>query len=736
MNGGAALRLVDGVFKGGGAKGIVYAAALDALEQRSIWFRSVAGSSAGALTAALIAAGYRPQELRKNAPGAMGAIRGNLFHWVDPFRGYGSLFRTQRLERWLESELRYKLRGDSGGDQNVTFKELNDRDDAIELHVVAMDLARRQPIVFNHHTAPECSVTAAVLASCAIPVAMPAWRVELEDEHGHSHVHRLVDGGAWANYPSFVFRDPSFVRRATNKDSSWQPDTLGFVIQTAGTSDAELKAKRFLGTTRSTEDRGTGREAGVLGALFDWTVLRQLLFGVGPVVLVVALLRIVLGQAETFFPVLDWLPVDLQFVGVTVFVVAAWVAIVFGCAAVLVNVRLASELTDVGLPSLVAALSVGPGVPAWVGAHPEDRVVRLTSPEDLGVKTTSFHVRNEVQQRVAERAFSEADEQLAQLYLNQPSSSQGLSPVELPKPGLLGWYRQNKRFAVWLTLVGLILSGGIVDAFVDFTLGTWSLPIFIVYLFPFFTRHRSEPKPDNGAPKSSGAARTGRLLYFFAVVVGFGLSMRIVGHVIRAAIHPNPDWWAVFYAISGASLLLTVIIVHGARLRSRRLGHKTPNLLAALGMCAVAALIVWRTDVSPFRVPLADFRNAQQYALPILDRAGTRIDYLGTQPLPSEVKSSLRGGDFLRPCPGREDCIVVEHDAKGPPIGSNVDVVVLPRVGHVYFADQLWAGPSAAKRAIVSSMLFGAVLLAAWGVVDLWRVLRSYAMRLRPPRPT
>src|SRR5918996_4748949 len=53
----------DLVFEGGGVKGIGLAGAFAALEQRGFEHRSVAGTSAGAITAALVAAGYSSAEL-------------------------------------------------------------------------------------------------------------------------------------------------------------------------------------------------------------------------------------------------------------------------------------------------------------------------------------------------------------------------------------------------------------------------------------------------------------------------------------------------------------------------------------------------------------------------------------------------------------------------------------------------------------------------------------------------
>ena len=56
---------VDLVCEGGGVKGIGLAGAYSALEQAGYEPQNVAGTSAGAITAALIAAGYSADELRE-----------------------------------------------------------------------------------------------------------------------------------------------------------------------------------------------------------------------------------------------------------------------------------------------------------------------------------------------------------------------------------------------------------------------------------------------------------------------------------------------------------------------------------------------------------------------------------------------------------------------------------------------------------------------------------------------
>src|SRR5262249_34229039 len=53
----------DVVFEGGGAKGIAFVGALQVLKQMNYEFRLFIGTSAGAITATLCAAGYTPAEM-------------------------------------------------------------------------------------------------------------------------------------------------------------------------------------------------------------------------------------------------------------------------------------------------------------------------------------------------------------------------------------------------------------------------------------------------------------------------------------------------------------------------------------------------------------------------------------------------------------------------------------------------------------------------------------------------
>jgi predicted acylesterase/phospholipase RssA len=165
-----------GVFKGGGAAGVAYGGALEAVLEHKRWFSAVAGSSAGAITATLIAAGLDPSEIKSLTP--------HLLDGVQPNRllvalGMGvPIYSMARVTYALRQCLRKQvglLTGTHRDEGDVTFAELHTATE-IDLYVVVMDLATSQPVVLSRYTTPECDVANAVAASSAIPVAFESGR--------------------------------------------------------------------------------------------------------------------------------------------------------------------------------------------------------------------------------------------------------------------------------------------------------------------------------------------------------------------------------------------------------------------------------------------------------------------------------------------------------------------------------------------------------------------------------
>ncbi|RYC30346.1 patatin [Lichenibacterium minor] len=101
-------------FAGGGAKGLVHVGALKALEERKVDFRGFAGTSAGAIVAALAAAGFRADELidpasRASVIDRLHAHESSISAPTDLF-GTGGWCRITAVRSFLVSPLRAGFR--------------------------------------------------------------------------------------------------------------------------------------------------------------------------------------------------------------------------------------------------------------------------------------------------------------------------------------------------------------------------------------------------------------------------------------------------------------------------------------------------------------------------------------------------------------------------------------------------------------------------------------------------
>ena len=214
---------ISGVFEGGGAKGVLYAGALRALCEDRCWFSAVAGSSAGAITATLIAAGMTPDQIEEEMDGALKSLEmPRLVNGILRLRRGGSYLNQEALLTWLRDVLKHQTRDLQFGDGDINFKQLFDAT-GIELNIVAADLSEEGPIVFNHIRTPKCQIAQAVVASAAIPGVFE-WMPLTKQERSHI----IVDGGVAANFPMFVFTDRSFRKWADLPEHTG--DVVGFLL--------------------------------------------------------------------------------------------------------------------------------------------------------------------------------------------------------------------------------------------------------------------------------------------------------------------------------------------------------------------------------------------------------------------------------------------------------------------------------------------------------------------------
>ena len=203
----------DLVFEGGGVKGIGLAGAYSALRERGIEPKRVAGTSAGAITAALVAAGYSAQELDEillEVP----FTRFKDEAWEDrlPLVGHPLSVLLQRgiyegrfFHEWMRGLLEAK------GDQDVRPARGPRGDDLKEryrLKVIVSDVTHRRLLVLPDDAAflgvepDDLEVAYAVRMSMSIPIFFEPV-MHANPRTGDTHL--IVDGGMLSNFPVWLF---------------------------------------------------------------------------------------------------------------------------------------------------------------------------------------------------------------------------------------------------------------------------------------------------------------------------------------------------------------------------------------------------------------------------------------------------------------------------------------------------------------------------------------------------
>jgi NTE family protein len=193
---------IDGVFSGGGIKGLAMIGAYKAIEEKGLRFKRLAGTSAGAIIAGFIAAGYKSENLlqimdeieltdlldKNTLLSSVPFVR-----WLRVYWKLG-LYKGDALEEWLEEKLR--VRG------IYTFADLAPD----TLRVIASDLSNGRLMVLpddlEKYGIPKETfpVARAIRMSASLPYFFEP--VRLKSLEGLSLV---VDGGVLSNFPMWLF---------------------------------------------------------------------------------------------------------------------------------------------------------------------------------------------------------------------------------------------------------------------------------------------------------------------------------------------------------------------------------------------------------------------------------------------------------------------------------------------------------------------------------------------------
>lgn len=206
---------IDGVFEGGGVRGIAHVGAICALEEHGYEWERVAGTSAGAIIAALLACGYTGEELRiiinninytnfltKTGLDKIPLIGKGVNVWFNM-----GIYKNDFIEQWLENLLSKK--------GIYCFSDLPNPDG---LKIIASDISNGNMVIFPDDlpqygfSNKKFSIAKAVRMSSTIPFFFQPvkWKTPKWKQPCY-----MLDGGILSNYPIWIFDSPNIPRWPT-----------------------------------------------------------------------------------------------------------------------------------------------------------------------------------------------------------------------------------------------------------------------------------------------------------------------------------------------------------------------------------------------------------------------------------------------------------------------------------------------------------------------------------------
>lgn len=218
----------DAVFQGGGVKGIGLVGAVSAIQKAGYEFENLAGTSAGAIVASLLAVGYTGDEIGKilqtvnyndfkdesvlDKLGFPGKIVNTAFE-------YG-IYKGDFFKHWLEGLLQVKNKKTFG---DIKMENPPQKKYEYKFQAIAADITDKRLLVLpgdleNFGYNPDkFSISTAVRMSMSIPLFFEPFL--LTDCNGRQHY--IVDGGILSNYPVWLLDDGT-------SDPPWP--TFGFKL--------------------------------------------------------------------------------------------------------------------------------------------------------------------------------------------------------------------------------------------------------------------------------------------------------------------------------------------------------------------------------------------------------------------------------------------------------------------------------------------------------------------------
>lgn len=174
------------ILAGGGVRGTAYVGALKALEEKNITMSGIAGSSAGAVIASLLAVGYTYSEIKE----LLYSVNYQSFKdlYIPLGKDFG-FFKGDEVYNWIKDKIEKKVYGQEKKENlsPVTFKDIDK-----ELVIIATDISYAEFKEYNKIKTPDAEIASAVRSSISLPgFFKPVWEND----------RCLVDGDVINNFP-------------------------------------------------------------------------------------------------------------------------------------------------------------------------------------------------------------------------------------------------------------------------------------------------------------------------------------------------------------------------------------------------------------------------------------------------------------------------------------------------------------------------------------------------------
>jgi NTE family protein len=211
------------VFEGGGVKGAAYAGALQVIGERKLYqnVKRVAGTSAGSITAGLLAVGAGPEGLMESILKAdfekfisgCGWVFGDIYRLLMRYGIYSGDGFTKILKSYVSKY--------SKQSPDLTFAQLEqlvyqNPKKFKHLSVITSNITTKQIHVFNSKNTPNIPIWKAIRCSMSIPMVFEPYKIDN---------NYFMDGGLAWNYPIEIYD-----KKEGDEDIP-NPKTLGFYLE-------------------------------------------------------------------------------------------------------------------------------------------------------------------------------------------------------------------------------------------------------------------------------------------------------------------------------------------------------------------------------------------------------------------------------------------------------------------------------------------------------------------------